>query len=135
MNSHKNLHAEEGGSKFSKYQGSRKYSHKESASELTEEIGVDQIARLENIVYSKVIPILQTDLDIESRRPEKAKKGYRDRGTNNEGLLLLERLNRQRDSVDMDGYMEVLEKFIRRVMDKEETLMNRLTVIQEKLEV
>jgi hypothetical protein len=49
--------------------------------------------------------------------------------------LLLERLQGRKNTIDLDGYVEVLEKFIRRVMDKEETLMQKLIKMQEKLEV
>ena len=44
--------------------------------------------------------------------------------------MLLQRLQDRKSHVDMDGYVEVLEKFIRRVMDKEEALMNKLIKLQ-----
>ena len=89
---------------------------------------------MENIVYGKVIPILQTDFDIEYKKEKiKKSKDYRQNDAH-EGLMLLQRLQDRKSTVDMDGYVEVIEKFIRRVMDKEEMLMNKLFKLQEKLE-
>ena len=48
--------------------------------------------------------------------------------------MLLERLQDKKNFVGFDGYVEVLEKFIRRVMDKEEVLMDKLFKLQGKLE-
>lgn len=52
----------------------------------------------------------------------------------NEGLILLQRLNQKKVKTDVDAYAELLEKFIRRVIDKEETLTGKLYRLQKKLD-
>ena len=44
--------------------------------------------------------------------------------------MLLQRLQDRKSGADVNGYVEVLEKFVRRVMDKEEVLMNKLIRLQ-----
>jgi hypothetical protein len=51
-------------SKFSKRSDKHREVRRESeGEEVNDDLNSDQLARLENIVYGKVIPILQTDLD------------------------------------------------------------------------
>jgi hypothetical protein len=58
-------------------------------------VPINHLERLEKIVYSQVIPILQNDFETERKRSQKYVKRGKEWANSDlkEGLLLLERLN------------------------------------------
>lgn len=59
---------------------------------MAEEFAANQLGRLEDIVYGKVIPILQTDFDIEYKK-SKIKTPREQKQTDlHEGMALLQKM-------------------------------------------